>query len=185
MLLILSHTHHQISVPRIITYTINHFQVTNKSLCFEICCALMGERRTECFFGRSPRKVRYCCTLNKKYMLLCRALTKISDGWYGGGCSERQRSQNALCHLELLPGVISWWFCESVPFSGRRKRRTWEAEPQMRLLQSNLNRTTISGCLCLSCFHTGLSGPFESQSPGGKGNVCTPLLGPPQAAKAV
>jgi len=31
--------------------------------------------------------------------------------------------------LLALPGAISWWFCESAPFSVRRKRgKTWEAE---------------------------------------------------------
>lgn len=89
------------------------------------------------------------------------------------------------CHLELFPGVISWWFCESVPFSVRRKRRMWEAESQVRLLQNDLkaavhnNPSRVLSGRCLSCFHTGLSGPFESQSPGGKGNVCVSPLSPP------
>lgn len=89
------------------------------------------------------------------------------------------------CHLKLFPGVISWWFCESVPFSVRRKRRMWEAESQVRLLQNDLraavhnNPSWVLSGRCLSCFHTGLSGPFESQSPGGKGNVCVSPLSPP------
>lgn len=89
------------------------------------------------------------------------------------------------CHLKLFPGVISWWFCESVPFSVRRKRRMWEAESQVRLLQNDLraavhnNPSRVLSGRCLSCFHTGLSGPFESQSPGGKGNVCVSPLSPP------
>lgn len=58
---------------------------------------------------------RYCCTVNKKYMLLCKAFKKKSKDEMAEVSA--QVSPNAYCPFTDCPCVISSLFSGSMPFS--------------------------------------------------------------------